>query len=101
MRSSAITGQGDALHGAIRGLAVMVTHRRGERLPQWLAQARAIGLPGLSSFVTGVEHDLAAVTAGLTQPWNSGLMEGHVNRIKMLKRQCTAAPTSTYCANES
>jgi transposase len=77
----------DALHGAIRGFAVMVTRRRGERLPQWLAQARAIGLPGLNSFVTGIEHDLAAVTAGLTQPWNSGLMEGHVNRIKMLKRQ--------------
>jgi transposase len=77
----------DALHGAIRGFAVMLVHRRGERLPQWLAQARAIGLPGLNSFVTGIEHDLAAVTAGLTQPWNSGLMEGHVNRIKMLKRQ--------------
>ena len=35
----------------------------------------------------GIEHDLAAVTAGLTQPWNSGPVEGHVNRIKMLKRQ--------------
>ena len=77
----------DALHGAIRGFAVMLVHRRGERLPQWLAQARAIGLPGLNSFATKIEHDLAAVTAGLTQPWNSGPMEGHVNRIKMLKRQ--------------
>jgi transposase len=77
----------DALHGCIRGFAVMVTRRRGERLPGWLAQARAIGLPGLNSFVTGIEHDLDAVTAGLTQPWNSGPMEGHVNRIKMLKRQ--------------
>ena len=77
----------DALHDCIRGFAVMLTRRRGERLPGWLAQARAIGLPGLNSFVTGIEHDLAAVTAGLTQPWNSGPMEGHVNRIKMLKRQ--------------
>ncbi|MFI9176311.1 hypothetical protein ACIGXB_43845 [Streptomyces lincolnensis] len=24
---------------------------------------------------------------GLTLPWNSGVAEGHVNRIKMLKRQ--------------
>lgn len=56
-------------------------------MPQWLTQARAIGLPGLNSFITSIEHDLAAVTAGLTQTWNSGLMEGHVNRIKMLKRQ--------------
>jgi transposase len=77
----------DALHDCIRGFAVMLTRRRGERLPGWLDQARAIGLPGLNSFVTGIEHDLAAVTAGLTQPWNSGPVEGHVNRIKMLKRQ--------------
>jgi transposase len=77
----------DALHDCIRGFAVMVTRRRGDRLPGWLAQARAIGLPGLNSFITGIEHDLAAVTAGLTQPWNSGPVEGHVNRIKMLKRQ--------------
>jgi transposase len=77
----------DALHDCIRGFAVMVTRRRGDRLPGWLTQARATGLPGLNSFVTGIEHDLAAVTAGLTQPWNSGPVEGHVNRIKMLKRQ--------------
>lgn len=28
-----------------------------------------------------------AVTADLTLRWNSGPVEGHVNRIKMLKRQ--------------
>ena len=77
----------DALHDCIRSFAVMLTRRRGERLPGWLEQARAIGLPGLNFFVTGIEHDLDAVTAGLTQPWNSGPVEGHVNRIKMLKRQ--------------
>lgn len=31
--------------------------------------------------------ELDAVIAGLTPPWNSGVVEGHVNRIKMLKRQ--------------
>ncbi|MEV8395193.1 MULTISPECIES: hypothetical protein [unclassified Streptomyces] len=30
---------------------------------------------------------LDAVIAGLTLPWSSGVVEGHVNRIKMLKRQ--------------
>ncbi|MBB5889896.1 transposase [Kutzneria kofuensis] len=27
------------------------------------------------------------MTAGLARPWDSGAVEGHVNRIKMLKRQ--------------
>jgi len=34
-----------------------------------------------------LRRDQDAVTAGLTLPWSSGVVEGHVNRIKMLKRQ--------------
>ncbi|WP_280526320.1 transposase [Streptomyces griseofuscus] len=57
-------------------------------LKQWIESARATtGLPSLSRFAQHLERDLDAVTAGLTQPWNSGVVEGHVNRIKMLKRQ--------------
>ncbi|MEU8679471.1 hypothetical protein [Streptomyces sp. NPDC048560] len=40
-----------------------------------------------SSASQHLERDLDAVTAGLSQPWNSGVVEGHVNRIKMLERQ--------------
>ncbi|MEU2623021.1 hypothetical protein ABZ642_33725 [Streptomyces sp. NPDC007157] len=42
------------------------------------------------SFAQHLERDLDAVTAGLTLPWNSGVVEGHVHRIKMLKRQMFA-----------
>ncbi|MFD0375724.1 hypothetical protein [Streptomyces sp. NPDC127112] len=44
-------------------------------------------MPSLLRFARHLERDLDAVTAGLSQPWNSGVVEGHVNRIKMLKRQ--------------
>lgn len=37
--------------------------------------------------MAGIDRDRDAVIAGLTLPWNSGVVEGHVNRIKMLKRQ--------------
>jgi transposase len=44
--------------------------------------------PALRSFfVRGVRRDLDAVTAGPTLPWSSGTVEGHVNRLKVLKRQ--------------
>lgn len=33
-----------------------------------------------------------AVIAGLTRPWSSGVVEGHVNRIEMLKRPETPMP---------
>ncbi|MFE1875778.1 hypothetical protein ACFW9N_33790 [Streptomyces sp. NPDC059496] len=41
----------------------------------------------MHTFINGLERDVAAVTAGLTLPWSSGIVEGHVNRIKMIKRQ--------------
>jgi transposase len=77
----------DALSTRIREFAAMMGHRLGDRLPRWLASARATSLPGLQSFAAGIEKDQAAVTAGLTLDWSSGPVEGHVNRIKMLKRQ--------------
>jgi len=45
------------------------------------------GDPALKSFVTGLRADQDAVTNGLSLRWSSGAVEGHVNRIKMLKRQ--------------
>ncbi|MFJ2170335.1 transposase [Streptomyces griseofuscus] len=65
----------------------MITELQGDRLQQWIQAVRADDLPSLHTFVNGLERDLAAVTAGLTLPWSSGVVEGHVNRIKMLKRQ--------------
>lgn len=49
-------------------------------------------LPGVAhtirdTFAAGLLRDVPGVTAGLTLSWNSGAVEGHVNRIKMLKRQ--------------
>ncbi|MFJ4467468.1 transposase [Streptomyces sp. NPDC089424] len=59
----------------------------GDQLPQWIKRVRSDDLPSLHAFANGLERDLATVTAGLTLPWSSGVVEGHVNRIKMIKRQ--------------
>jgi transposase len=67
--------------------AVMLTDRQGERLPDWLDAVRRDDLPSLHTLAAGIDRDLDAVIAGLTLPWNSGVVEGHVNRLKMLKRQ--------------
>ena len=65
----------------------MMTELTGQDLPKWMADARAAGLPGISSFAKGLEQDLHAVTNGLTMNWSSGPVEGRVNHIKMVKRQ--------------
>jgi hypothetical protein len=61
---------------------------KGDRIQLKAALANCPELTALAEHVRSFAHMLThAVTAGLTLPWNSGVVEGHVNRIKMLKRQ--------------
>lgn len=41
-------------------------------------------LPSLRTAAIGIDRDRDAVMDGLALPWNSGVVEGHVNRIKIL-----------------
>jgi transposase len=56
-------------------------------LDAWLEQAKQSGLKDFVCFARGMERDRAAVVAGLCCPWSNGPTEGHVNRLKFLKRQ--------------
>jgi transposase len=64
----------------------MLHHREGEKLDDWLAKVKESQIRELQSFVLGVERDKAAVVAGLTLPQNNGLVEGKVNKLKLIKR---------------
>jgi transposase len=76
----------DAVAACVRSFAAMMTQRQGTDLSAWLEQADATELPPLRSHVRGIRHDFDAVTNGLTLEWNSGRIEGNVNRIKRIKR---------------
>lgn len=53
-------------------------------LDPWLRDAE----PSLiASFARGIAKDLGAVRAAVTEPWSNGQTEGHVNRLKLVKRQ--------------
>ncbi|GAA2997437.1 ISL3 family transposase [Streptomyces lactacystinicus] len=77
----------DTAAGLVTSFAEMLTRLEGERLTEWITEAMTSGLPGISTFAVGLNSDYDAVHAGLTTHWNSGPVEGAVNRIKMLKRQ--------------
>jgi transposase len=77
-----------AVAASVRAFAEIMNERRGRRLLEpWMPAGAATGEPALRSFVTGLQDDQDAVTNGLGLRWSSGSVEGHVNRIKMLKRQ--------------
>ena len=71
-----------------RAFATLVRERRGAAaLRTWLDEVGASGLTALDSFAKGLRRYEAAVAAGLTLPWSSGVVEGHNTRIKLIKRQ--------------
>jgi transposase len=65
----------------------LVRQRQPERLDPWLQRATTSTVDAIRRFATGLYEDYEAVKAGVTLPWSSGPVEGHINRLKMLKRQ--------------
>ena len=65
----------------------MLKERQVEALDSWLKRAKGCHVSELGSFVNGIRRDAAAVEAAFRLPWNNGIVEGHVNRLKFLKRQ--------------
>ena len=65
----------------------LVRERQPDQLDPWLARAAESPLVPLQRFAKGLRDDYDAVRAGVTLPWSTGPVEGHINRLKMLKRQ--------------
>jgi transposase len=76
----------EAAYGLAQAFMRMIREHTGQQLDSWLSSVEASHLPELKSFAKGIQHDKAAVLAGLTLPWSQGPLEGHVNRLKLSKR---------------
>jgi transposase len=67
--------------------ATLVRQRQPTQLDLWLTRATTSTIAHLRRFATGLYEDYEAVKAGVTLPWSTSPVEGHINRLKMLKRQ--------------
>jgi transposase len=85
-----LTAQSPVLAEAValaQDFASLVRQRQPTQLDPWLARAATSALPPFRRFAKGLREDYAAVQAGVTFPWSQGPIEGHISRLKMLKRQ--------------
>jgi len=71
----------------IQSFLEMVHEQGGEKLETWLDQVRKSQILELIRFGKGIERDQTAVQAALTQSYSNGVVEGHVHRLKLIKRQ--------------
>jgi transposase len=67
--------------------ADLLRKRSSGTLSDWLVKGEASSCPELRRFAEGIRRDEAAVLAAMTERWSNGPVEGHVNRLKMIKRQ--------------
>lgn len=82
---------------AIRHLAIrfqsLLRHHRETDLDRWLDDAKACGIPAIANFARTMMIDIQAVRNAVIQHWSNGQTEGHINRLKTLKRGMFDRPT--------
>jgi transposase len=64
-----------------------IRDRSVKALHVWIADAQNSGLRPFVALANGIVADRSAVEAALTTEWSNGPVEGHVHRIKLIKRQ--------------
>jgi transposase len=67
--------------------ATLVRQRQPTQRDPWLQRATTSTLEALQRFAKGLYEDYEAVKAGVTLPWSTSPVEGHINRLKMVQRQ--------------
>ncbi len=65
----------------------IVRQRQVDRLDTWLRTSAASDVAELQTFAAGLRQDYGCVRAALTHHWSTGPVEGHINRVKYVKRQ--------------
>ncbi|MFD7477809.1 hypothetical protein ACFV8Z_38310 [Streptomyces sp. NPDC059837] len=79
----------------------LVRDRRGHLLGDWVREAETNGPGPVRGFAGFLRQDWDALLAGLTLDYSSGVVEGHVNRLRRSSGRCTAEAPSGSSAPAS
>ncbi len=64
----------------------LMQERRSDEVEAWLSVCTNCGVKELETFAQGMLRDLPAVKAAFTLSYSNGPTEGHINRLKLIKR---------------
>jgi Transposase len=70
----------------VKSFLQMLRTLQGQLLEVWMERVQQSNIREMQNFVEKLRKDQDAVQAGLTLVWSNGVVEGHVNRLKCLKR---------------
>jgi transposase len=78
------------------GFLDLIRRQSGEGLDNWLKNVHASTVRQFHIFARSLERDKSAILAGLTLPYSTGPVEGHINRLKLIKRHAYGRASLSY-----
>lgn len=76
-----------ALSALAQDFMQLIRERKSTAFLRWLERAKECPYQELQRFAQGLEKELSAVQAALTEPWSTAQVEGQITRLKRIKRQ--------------
>jgi transposase len=67
--------------------ATMIRERTAAKFDLWRAEVQEAAIPEITGFTEFLNRDRNAILAAMSVKWSNGATEGHVNRLKTIKRQ--------------
>src|SRR5579862_1117091 len=76
----------DCAYRLSRRFQLMFREHCADGFSPWLQACFDSSIPELQTFAASLQRDAPAIRCALSTAWNNGLTEGHVNRLKLIKR---------------
>jgi len=66
-------------------LLLLMKHKQGETATAWISICSSCGVSELEAFALGLQKEFPAFQAACSLPYNNGMTEGFVNKLKHIK----------------
>lgn len=74
------------LYVAVKSFREILKSKGESKLENWLTEVKRYNIRELNTFVRGIERDIEAVKNGIRSEFSNGIIEGVINKIKVIKR---------------
>jgi transposase len=74
------------LYAAVKSFRDILKNKDESRLKNWLTEVNRYDIRELNTFVRGIERDIEAVKNAIRSQYSNGIIEGVINKIKVIKR---------------
>lgn len=64
----------------------MLTDKNIDALDKLMEGAKNLNIPEINSFINVIERDMEAVRNAIKYEYSNGLVEGYINKLKVIKR---------------